>query len=73
MENVPKIVKHLLSIGFVQIKGEWRDIWGQGDGEYWYGELRRGNDVVYTDQEKTLYKYSFNGVIMSDEFFMKLI
>jgi len=29
----PKVIKHLISIGFKEVIGEWKPVWGQGDGE----------------------------------------
>lgn len=68
----PEVIEHLISIGFNEIVGEWKPIWGQGDGEYWIGELRRGNDEVFTDRETTHFKYSYNGIIRSEEFLIDL-
>ncbi len=72
ISHKPKIIQHLISIGFEEEIGIWKPVWGQGDGEYWHGKLKRGEDVVYTDRDTTLYKYTFNGVIKKDEFFMNL-
>jgi hypothetical protein len=66
----PKVVEHLISIGFKEIKGEWKDIWGQGDGQYWHGELQRGSDYILTDRDTTLYKYQLNGRIVDDEYLL---
>lgn len=68
----PLVIKHLISIGFDEIIGEWKPVWGQGDGEYWYGKLKRGDDEVFTDRDTTLYKYAYNGIIRSEEFLMAL-
>jgi len=72
MKGKPEIVKHLISIGFDEIIGKWRPVWGQGDGNYWHGKLVRGDEIVYTDRDTTLYKYTYNGVVKSEEFFMSL-
>ena len=72
MDDRPKIVKHLISIGFVEIIGEWKMIWGQGDGWYWDGKLKRGDDIIFTDRDTTLYKYALNGIIKTDDYFMAL-
>jgi hypothetical protein len=66
----PKVIEHLISIGFKEIKGEWKDVWGQGDGWYWHGELERGSDYILTDRDTTLYKYQLNGRIVDDEYLL---
>ena len=68
----PKVIEHLISIGFKEIIGEWRPVWGQGDGEYWHGKLVRDTDIVYTDRNTTFFKYSYNGIITNEEFLMAL-
>ena len=68
----PKVIQHLISIGFKEIIGEWCPVWGQGDGDYWYGQLVRDADIVYTDQVITLYKYSHNGITRNEELLMNL-
>jgi hypothetical protein len=69
----PKVIQHLILIGFKEITGEWRPIWGQGDGDYWRGKLVRGNDVIFTDINITLGKYAFNGIITPEKLLMELI
>ena len=68
----PKVIKHLISIGFKEIIGEWKPVWGQGDGDYWHGQLVRGTDIVFTDRDTTLYKYAYNGIIRPKEFILAL-
>lgn len=68
----PKVIEHLISIGFEEIIGEWRPVWGQGDGEYWLGKLVRDTDIVYIDRNTTFFKYSYNGIITNEEFLMTL-
>jgi len=68
----PKIIEHLISIGFKEIIGSWEPVWGQGDGIYWHGHLVKNSNVVFTGRDETIYKYSWNGVIKPEEFFMSL-
>ena len=68
----PKVIEHLISIGFKEIIGEWKPVWGQGDGEYWHGQLVRGAEIVFTDRDTTLYKYAYNGIIKPEEFLLAL-
>ena len=68
----PKVIQHLISIGFKEIIGEWCPVWGQGDGEYWHGQLVRDTDIVFTDRDTTFYKYAYNGVIRNEEFLLAL-
>jgi len=63
----PKIIQHLINIGFKEETGRWLAIWGQGDGEYYKSHLTRGEDVIYTDQETTHYKYSLNGILFNEQ------
>ena len=68
----PVVIQHLISIGFKEIIGEWKPVWGQGDGDYWYGKLKRNNDEVFTDRDTTLYKYAYNGMIKSEDYLLSL-
>ena len=68
----PKVIKHLISIGFKEIIGESKPVWGQGDGKYWHGLLVRDGDIVFTDRDTTLYKYAYNGIIRPEEFLLAL-
>ena len=67
--NKPIVIQHLISIGFKEEIGEWKLVWGQGDTDYWLGKLTRGNDVVFTDRDTTIYKYALNGIIVTTEHF----
>lgn len=68
----PKTIQHLISIGFYEEIGVWRPVWGQGDGEYWHGKLKRGNDIVYTDRDTTRCDYTLNGEKVTEEFLRSL-
>ena len=68
----PAVIEHLISIGFKEKIGEWKAVWGQGDGEYWDGQLIRDSDVVLTDRDTTLYKYAYNGIIVHPDFLLSL-
>lgn len=64
----PNIVQQLTSIGFKEIIGEWKPVWGQGDGEYWYGVLTRDDDVVIIDRHLC----TLNKIEKTSEFLMSL-
>lgn len=69
----PDVVQHLIKIGFTELIGEWKPIWGQGDGFYWLGKLvNKSGDTVFTDRDTTNYKYSLNGTVMPEKFFLSL-
>lgn len=68
----PKVIEHLISIGFKEIIGEWCPVCGTGDGYFWHGQLVRGTDVVYTDRDITHYQYAYNGEMKSEEFLFEL-
>lgn len=69
----PAIIVYLISIGFEELIGQSRPVWGQGDGDYWHGKLKRGNDIVYTDRDTTHYGYTLNGVKISEKCLLELI
>jgi hypothetical protein len=68
----PKIIQHLISIGFKELYGEWKPIWGQGDGEYWEGKLAKGDDVIYTHNGTTHCEFSYNGKSVNKDFLMSI-
>lgn len=68
MEDKPEIILHLISIGFVEIDGKWRDVWGQCDGRYWQGDLRRGNQRISFHIDIVL----FNGKQVNESFLLNL-
>ncbi len=63
MNDKPDCVKHLLNIGFNEIKeGKWKLIW-QGDRYFYDTILRRKEDLVLTDRGN----WSLNGEPISEK------